>query len=250
MSGASAISIDMNRADRLLRLVQALRRHRRPVTADALAFELEVSPRTIYRDIATLIASRTPIRGEAGVGYVLEKGYDLPPLMFNADEIEAVLVGVRWLRERADPTLARAADDVIAKIGEVLPEAMRPLLFDSGLFAPAHAARPLLDTVDIAPLRLAIRSGLKATIAYADEKGATTERVIWPFGLAYFETARVVVAWCETREDFRHFRTDRIGALELGERYPRRRADLLRQWEREARDAPRSRSSYGTTSGG
>ncbi len=228
----------MNRADRFLRLIQALRRHRRPVTADALARELEVSTRTVYRDIAALIASRAPIRGEAGVGYVLEKGYDLPPLMFTPDEVEAVLVGMRWLRGRADATLSRAADDVLAKIGDVLPGPLRPLLFEGALFAPSLGASPALDGVDVAPLRGAIRTGLKATIVYGDEKGVVSERVIWPFGLAFFDAARVVLAWCEMRQAFRHFRTDRIHSMSIGEKYPRRRADLLRDWERETmRDA-------------
>lgn len=223
----------MNRADRLLRLVQALRRHRRPVTADALVGELEVSVRTIYRDIASLMASRVPVRGEAGVGYVLDKGYDLPPMMFTPDEIEAVLVGMRWLGARADAALARAAEDVVAKIGAVLPEAMRPLLFDGALFAPGAAARIASDALDMAPLRAAIRNARKARIVYADEKGAVSERVIWPIGLAYFDAVRVAIAWCELRLDFRSFRTDRIAVMTIGEKYPRRRAELLAEWKRD-----------------
>lgn len=227
----------MSRADRLLRFVQALRRRRRPVTADALAAELHVSVRTIYRDIATLSASRVPIRGEAGVGYVLEQGYDLPPLMFTPDEIEAVLVGMRWLRDRADPSLNRAAEDVLAKIAAVLPEHLRPLLFEGAPIVPALGARPAPESIDVAPLRAAIRAGQKATIRYRDGRDAISERVIWPIGIAYFDAARVVLAWCELRRDFRHFRADRIEAATIGGRYPRRRAELLREWETTVRGA-------------
>src|ERR1700733_8260617 len=124
----------MARTDRLLSLVQLLRRHRRPVTAAAMAEELGASIRTIYRDVAALIANRVPVRGEAGIGYVLDPGFDLPPMMFTTDEVEAILIGMRWLRERGDPALARAADDVVAKVGAVLPTSLKPLLFDGALF--------------------------------------------------------------------------------------------------------------------
>lgn len=223
----------MAKTDRLLSLVQALRRRRRPVTAEALAAELEVSVRTIYRDIAALMANRVPVRGEAGVGYVLDPGYDLPPMMFTPDEVEAILVGLRWLRERADVSLSRAADDVLAKIGAVLPEALKPVLFEGALFAPAMGRQIVAEVIDIAPLRVAIRKGFKAEIEYADACDRLSTRIIWPCGLAYFESVRVVIAWCELRAGFRHFRTDRIRALRIQERYPARRADLLRRWQKE-----------------
>ena len=229
----------MKRSDRLLALVQILRRRRRPVTAGALAGELGVSERTIYRDMDSLLAAGAPVRGEAGVGYVLDAGYDLPPMMFTPDEIEAILVGMNWLAGRGDTALARAAEDVVAKVGVVLPERLRPLLFEGALFAPDMGRARPVDGIDVSLLRGAIRAGLKATIVYADGAGATSERVIWPFGLAYFDAARVVIAWCELRGDFRHFRTDRITSLTVGAKYPARRADLLRRWEREARDRPR-----------
>jgi predicted DNA-binding transcriptional regulator YafY len=225
---------DMARSERLLALVQMLRRHRHPLTAEAMARELGVSLRTVYRDVASLIASRVPIRGEAGLGYVLEPGFDLPPLMFTPDEVEAIVVGMRWLRERADPMLARAADDVVAKLGAVLPEALRPLLHDTGLFAPHFADLPGTISIDEASIRGAIRRERKVSIAYADGAGAQTVRTIWPFGLAFFNHAHVVMAWCETRAGFRHFRTDRISAVSLlAERYPERRAVLLRRWKTE-----------------
>ncbi len=224
----------MARSDRLLRLLQALRRHRRPVTADALAGELEVSVRTVYRDIAALVGNNAPIRGEAGVGYVLEAGYDLPPMMFTADEVEAILVGLNWTRGRADPNLQKAADDVIAKLGAVLPVELRPVLFDGGLIAPNVRQVIAQDSVDVGLFRRAIRAGHKVSIDYADAGGERSTRTIWPFGLAYFETVRVILAWCELRNGFRHFRTDRIDRAEAtGERYPVRRAVLHQRWKEQ-----------------
>jgi len=123
----------MRRADRLFRIIQVLRRKRRPVTAHEIAEELEASARTIYRDIAQLMADRVPIRGEAGIGYVLEGGFDMPPLMLTADEIEAAMLGAQWVMTRADPLLGRAAGDLIAKISVVIPEHLRPLLMEPSL---------------------------------------------------------------------------------------------------------------------
>jgi predicted DNA-binding transcriptional regulator YafY len=224
----------MRRAQRLLDLIQILRRHRHPVIADNLAAEMEVSVRTVYRDISALVGQGVPVRGEAGIGYVLEAGFDLPPLMFNADEVEAVLVGMRWLRERADPGLARAAEDVMAKVTAVVPANLRPLMIDGTLFAPVFGAPLPVDKVDIGAVRLAIRQGRKVAISYSDEAERATERIIWPIGLSFFERARVIIAWCELRADFRYFRTDRIERLHVAEqRYPERRAVLFTRWQRE-----------------
>ena len=148
----------MRRAERLLQMLQILRRHRRPVTGEAIARELEVSLRTVYRDIASLISDRVPIRGEAGVGYVLGEGFDLPPLMFTPDELEAVMLGLRGVSRRSDGKLLRAAQDTVAKIGAVLPERLKPFLFDAGLMVP-QGDRVFRDTVDVAQLRNAIREG-------------------------------------------------------------------------------------------
>jgi predicted DNA-binding transcriptional regulator YafY len=225
----------MRRAQRLLDLIQILRRHRHPVIADRLAAEMEVSVRTVYRDISALIGQGVPVRGEAGIGYVLEAGFDLPPLMFNADEVEAVLVGMRWLRERADPALARAAEDVVAKVAAVIPANLKPLLIDGTLFAPVFGGPIPVEKVDIGPVRVAIRQGRKVAMTYTDEAGQETRRIIWPIGLSFFERARIIIAWCELRGDFRIFRTDRISELTVAtERYPERRANLFRRWEREA----------------
>jgi len=240
--------MSMKRTDRLLNLLQVLRRHRRPVTAEVLAAEMDVSVRTIYRDMAGLLANRVPIRGEAGIGYVLEPGYDLPPMMLNIDEIEALLVGMRWLRGRADSTLARAAEDVVAKVGAMLPKDLRPVLLDGALFAPNFSEGRATDSIDVALIRQAIRKGKKLEISYADVNGAMSQRIIWPFGMAYLDYARMVMAWCEKRQAFRNFRTDRISQLDLlPESYPVRRAELLKRWEREEKYKPRPQTRDAAT---
>ena len=233
----------MQRAERLLDLIQGLRRRRRPVTAETLASELDVSVRTVYRDIAALLRQGVPVRGEAGIGYVLDAGFDLPPLMLSPDEIEAVLVGMRWLSERADPTLARAAEDVVSKVAAVLPAHLRPILLDGALFAPAYCKDMVVDQVDVAAVRAAIRNGRKLEISYRDEAGNPSSRVIWPIGLTFFERVRMVIAWCELRQAFRHFRTDRIAELTTREeRYPARRADLFRRWQKEEQEVAARRA--------
>lgn len=231
----------MRRADRLLQIIQLLRRHRKPVTGGTMADELEVSLRTLYRDIADLITDGVPIRGEAGVGYVLGEGYDLPPLMFKSDELEAIMLGLSWVKGRSDKALQRAAEDVVAKIGTVLPENMRPFFYDAPLITPPKFGLPE-DKVDISLLRVAIRSQSKVHIAYGDEQGAATERVIWPMAISYFDNQRIVVAWCELRVGFRHFRTDRIEAMTvLAEKYREPRLKLMSRWKvlREAEDYKR-----------
>jgi len=225
----------MRRADRLLRVIQLLRRHRRPVTGQVMADELEISLRTLYRDIADLITDGVPIRGEAGVGYVLGEGYDLPPLMFKADELEAVMLGLRWVAKRGDPDLARAALDTAAKIGTVLPANLKPFLYDSSLIASPFS-KNTEDRIDVAALRKAIREQHKVSIHYRAEDGAESNRIIWPIGISYFDAQRLIIAWCELREDFRSFRTDRVIASEvLKEKYKERRRALLSQWQDQVR---------------
>lgn len=220
----------MRRADRLFQIIQILRGARGPLTARVLSEELETSVRTVYRDIADLMAQRVPIRGEAGVGYVLDRGYDMPPLMLTPDEIEAAVLGAQWVAARGDAAMVRGARDLIAKIGAVVPEELRPLVLESPLIAPdMNCALP--DMVDVAQVRLWIRQRGKIALGYADEAGRVTERTIWPIALAYLETVRVIVAWCELREDFRNFRTDRIRSADfLDETFPARTRDLRRQW--------------------
>jgi predicted DNA-binding transcriptional regulator YafY len=220
----------MSRAQRLLDLVQILRRHRQAVAGAVLAEEIGVSLRTLYRDIETLRAQGAPIDGEAGVGYVLRPGFMLPPLMFSEEEIEALVLGSRWVSERADGPLGKAARNVLAKIGAVLPDDLKDGIEASGLLIGPGAPIAAGDA-ELATIRQAIRSERKIQIAYADEQGSATNRAIWPFGLAFYDRTRVVVAWCELRDGYRHFRTDRIMALDVTpKRYPRRRVTLLKEW--------------------
>ena len=224
----------MSRAQRLLDLIQVLRRHRHPVSGATLAEATGVSLRTLYRDIEVLKAEGAHIDGEAGVGYVLRPGFMLPPLMFSEEEIEALVLGSRWVHQRADRALADAAANVLAKIGAV-PKDLREMLDDSGLLiAPGNPIAA--GDAQLPKIRQAIRTERKIGLSYRDEKGVDSKRTIWPFALGFFEKARVVVAWCELREDFRHFRTDRIVVLNMTEkRYPRRRQAMLKEWrEREA----------------
>ncbi len=220
----------MTRSERLLVLLQCLRRRRRPVSGQTLAEETGVSLRTLYRDIAALQAQGANIEGEAGLGYVMKPGFMLPPLMFSLDEIEALALGARWVSERGDGRLADAAKNALARIAAVLPPALREELDGSSLLV--GPGQPVAEgAVDLAVIREAIRGERKLDIAYGDRAGAPTRRVIWPFALGFFEEARVVAAWCELRRDFRHFRADRIVEMTpTGERYPRRRQALLKQW--------------------
>jgi predicted DNA-binding transcriptional regulator YafY len=198
----------VSRAQRLLDLIQILRRHRRPVAGAALAREMGVSLRTLYRDIAALQAQGADIAGEAGLGYVLRPGFMLPPLMFNIEEIEALALGSRWVAARADSPLAGAARNALAKIAAVLPPDLSDLMDSSALLVGPGEPIAAGDA-ELPAIRQAIRAERKLSLAYVDGAGAETRRMIWPFALAFFDRARVVVAWCETREAFRHFRTDR-----------------------------------------
>jgi len=222
----------MRRADRLFQIIQILRRSRHPITADAMAVELETSKRTVYRDIADLIGQRVPVRGEAGIGYVLDGDFDMPPLMLTADEIEAAVLGAQWVAGRGDPVLAGAALDLIAKINSAVPEHLRPFIEQ-----PAIGTRPgwatAADGIDIARTRAWIHAGRKIRIAYRDEQRETSERVVWPVIIGYFDTVRVLAAWCELRQDFRSFRTDRIAAADfLDERFGCRPGELRARWKR------------------
>ena len=220
----------MSRAERLLDLIQLLRRHRYPVSGAALAAELGISLRTLYRDIGSLQAQGARIDGEAGLGYILRPGFTLPPLMFPEDEIEALVLGARWVAGRADTQLGHAARNALARIAAVLPADLRDDLDASALLVGPGETIASGD-VELALIRRAIRSERKLAITYRDLQETGTERTIWPFALAFFDRVRVVVAWCELRQAFRHFRADRIVALTPSEtRYPRRRQALLKEW--------------------
>lgn len=224
----------VSRAERLLSLVQVLRRYRQPVSAQVLADALQVSVRSIYRDIQTLRGQGAVIEGEAGVGYLLKPGYLLPPLMFSDEELEALVLGLRLSWEHGDEALGRSALEVAAKLRAVLPKELRALFSETGLLAGPARERPP-ERIDLAVVRKVIREQKKARIDYEDKAGAPTQRVIWPIALAFFERARVVLAWCETRNDYRAFRADRIVTFTpLDARYPKSRQSMLDAWrERE-----------------
>lgn len=227
----------MSRSQRLLDLIQLLRSHRFPVTGARLAGELGISLRTLYRDIATLQEVGASIDGEPGLGYVLRPGFLLPPLMFTEDEIEALVVGFGWVANRGDERLGAAARTALSRIAAVLPDDLRQLLNTPALLigpGPAMA----VEKVAVAQLRRAIRTERKIEIGYWDHKDTESMRTVWPFALGYFDHVRVLVAWCESREAFRHFRTDRILSLTVSDqRYPRRRQALLKEW-RDAEGIP------------
>ncbi|TGP54083.1 YafY family transcriptional regulator [bacterium M00.F.Ca.ET.230.01.1.1] len=219
----------MSRSERLFDLIQILRRHRRSVSGRTLADEMGVSIRTLYRDIATLQGQGAPIEGEAGLGYVLKPGFMLPPLMFSDEEIEAIVLGSRWVAKQPDKRLAVAATDALAKIAAVLPDDLREDLDATTLLVGPHADH--LETIDLGVVRQAIRDERKLGFLYHDAGGSPSKRLVWPFALSFFDKVRVMVAWCEMRQDFRHFRADRMCELTATDtRYPRRRQAMLKEW--------------------
>jgi predicted DNA-binding transcriptional regulator YafY len=220
----------MRRADRLFDIIQNLRTSPHPVTAAALADKLEVTVRTIYRDIAALQGSRVPIEGAPGLGYVLRRGFDLPPLMFTIEETDAIAIGVRLLRRLRDPKLEAAAQSVLAKLAAVVPQELQPQLVAAPLYVSEGSA-PAVTGIDLSQLRNAIRETRKLAITYANEEGRRTQRTIWPIAMAYYVDVTLVGAWCELRQDFRHFRVDRIlSARVLDERFPANSGKLMAEW--------------------
>ena len=209
----------MRRADRLFQIIQFLRT-RRVTTAKWLAERLEVSERTIYRDIKDLILSGVNIEGEAGVGYVVRYGFDLPPLMFSNEEISALTLGARVVDSWADPALATAAQSALSKIETVLSDDLQDNLSETRLFAPLKRL-PTEVASRLAEVRLAIEASKKLQLEYADANYQLSERIIWPLGLFFWGTVWTLGAWCELRQNFRIFRVDRIQSLEaLNESYP------------------------------
>jgi predicted DNA-binding transcriptional regulator YafY len=224
----------MRRADRLFEIIQILRRKKATRAAD-LAAILEVSERTIYRDIRDMVSRGVPIDGEAGVGYILRPEFDLPPLMFNENEVEALLLGARIVQSWADPELAKAAAVVMDKVRAVLPEPLSQQLDLVRVWAPEDHVRATI-TIDQAALRHAIRERRKVRFAYQAIDGQPTERVVRPLIMAFYGPVWLLAAWCELRNGFRVFRIDRMSAFELlDEKYdaePGRTAlDFLRQDE-------------------
>ncbi len=229
----------MSRSERLLDLLQLLRRHRQPIGGADIATALGISLRTLYRDIATLQSQGACIDGAPGLGYVLKPGFTLPPLMFSADEVDALVLGSRWVADRGDERLAAAARDALAKIAAVVPAALRHELDTAALVVGPGAPIAGAD-VDVAKIREAIRAEHKIEIRYRDAAARDSLRTVWPFALGFFDRAQVVVGWCELRQSIRHFRTDRITQLAVsGVRYPRRRQALMKEWrEKEGIPAP------------
>lgn len=222
----------MSRAQRLLEILQLLRQYRYPVNGQELASKLNISLRTIYRDIKTLQQQGAPIEGEAGLGYVLQPGYMLPPLMFSEEEIEAMVLGMRWVVKNGDAHLRSAAMSALAKVSAVLPMDLKNQLESSSLLVGPTEIKDSTK-VDLFLIRRTIRSQFKAHITYCDQKGLESNRTIWPFALAFFDNVRVIVAWCETRQSFRHFRYDRIKSFTpINVRYPKNRQSLLKEWRR------------------
>jgi predicted DNA-binding transcriptional regulator YafY len=218
----------MSRAERLLNLIEEFRRRRYPVSGEELARTLLVSIRTLYRDIASLRSLGADIVGEGGVGFVMRSGFLLPPVMFTPEEVDALILGSRWVADKADKPLAEAARKAMARLAAVMPEELVDRV-DAQYLAVAPSESLQQETIDMALVRRAIHQERKLQIQYTDANGKSSERVIWPFLLGYYSGGRLISAWCEMREGIRHFRSDRIQSLcELPNRYPSRRNELLR----------------------
>ncbi len=221
----------MRRADRLFELIQELRAASGPVTAAQLAARLEVTPRTIYRDVASLQGMRVPIDGEAGVGYIMRRGYDLPPLMFTTDEVEAITVGLNLLVRTGDTGLQSAARSVAAKIATVLP-LEQTALSDKALQVSDHGI-PVPD-LDMGMIRTSVREEEALLIHYINQAGENSKRTILPLAVTYHAEVIVIAAWCEWRQDFRHFRADRVSqCTNTGQSFKDRGHELRQTWYRE-----------------
>jgi len=199
----------MRRADRLFQIVNVVRRRRTATTATHLAERLGVSERTVYRDIRDLILAGTPIDGEAGVGYRIRPGYDLPPLMFDRDEIQALVIGARIVRQFGDPALARASDAILGKVAAIVPKDLAPLVAETRLFVPSNiGAGKSADALALA--REAVIARRKLAVSYANAAGVVTNRTVRPLGIFFWGRTWTLAAWCELRQGFRNFRLDRV----------------------------------------
>jgi predicted DNA-binding transcriptional regulator YafY len=208
----------MRRADRLIKLVHFLRGRRRAVTAKRIAEEFDICTRTVYRDIQDLMDSGVPIAGEAGVGYIIDKEYYLPPITFDADELEAIGLGISMVRQWTDDNFANKANNAFEKIQAVLPASLQGELKQITTYSmPTQIAPPW--TVSFSGIRECIRTRRKIHIEYSDEEKRSTARIIRPLALIFFSPVWLLASWCEKREDFRNFRLDRIRTLEYEEEY-------------------------------
>lgn len=216
----------MNRTERLLELLQILRGYRNPVTAARLAARMGVSVRTLYRDIATLQAQGAEIEGEAGIGYILKPSYFLPPLMLTQTEIQALILGTQWVSQYGDAPLSKAAKESLHKISAVLPSQLK-LTMNAFTLRVGPPASEALKNEDLSLLRQAISNQQKINITYDGE-----HRIVWPFTIGYFSSGRVLVAWCESKNDYCHFETNKIISLTcMDERYPRSKDSLFHEWQ-------------------
>lgn len=219
----------MRRGDRLFEIIEILRRARGPISGESIGEELGVTKRTIYRDIAALMAQGVPIEGEAGVGYVLESGFHMPPLILTSDEIEAAILGAQWVRTRGEPEMVLAADKLLTKI-----ETVSPSRFLTSFVEPVTSVAPVEAKEEILSaerIRQAIRAHLKIEVTYRDGLGGVTDRILWPILLGYRDAGRIIAAWCELRQGFRYFRTEHIVSGQVLETKIPRRMDLLRaEW--------------------
>lgn len=226
----------MSRTSRLFEMLSVLRARRIPVTAVELARELGISKRSVYRDIETLRLLGAPLDGQAGIGYVLKDGFFLPHFAFSPEEIDALILGLGWVQQRADPALVQSSDSALAKILSARVDGPT----SGNELPPLFTAASLTERTDpplVAPLRDAIRRQRKVTIEYEDGRGLVSSRTIWPIAIVYFDDVRVLAAWCEERSAFRHFRVDRIrAAITTEERYPERRHSLIKRWREQDKD--------------
>ncbi len=233
----------MGRSSRFFEIIQILRTASAPLTAAELAVALEVTKRTIYRDIVTLQSMRVPIEGAAGIGYVMRSGFNLPPLMFTEEELEAIVVGLSLIGRTRDAGLTRAAQRVAQKIADVVPGDASPHLACSPLMVSQWSAIPDAD-VCLYEIRQAIRERRKVRFTYHDPEGGSTERSVRPIGLVYYVDAVVLAAWCELRDDFRHFRVDRIAAFSLCAETFRGAEKLTRQWRAREREIATDQATH------
>ncbi|RQW64718.1 helix-turn-helix transcriptional regulator [Vibrio viridaestus] len=223
----------MSRSQRLFDLLQYLRRHRYPISARQIAQEFTISVRSVYRDIDSLKSLGADIQGEAGVGYLLKDTFNLPPLMFTPQELDVLLLGANWAAKQNGGEFSADAKNAIAKISAVLPDSAKKLQYQDVVRVPVLTKASDL-CVSLDKVKRTISSQIKVNVEYRDVRDTTTTRIIWPLLLGIFENCFVLVSWCESRSDFRHFRLDRIQSwTESEQRYERSRSLLIREWEQK-----------------
>ncbi|MQB08664.1 YafY family transcriptional regulator [Agrobacterium sp. ICMP 6402] len=218
----------MRKASRLFEIIQILRLARRPVTAQMIAEKLEVTARSVYRDIAALQTMRVPIEGERGVGYILRPGFSLPPLMFSIEETEAIVLALAMVGRSGDAELRQAARKASDKIAASLPEPLSKTLSANALHAWGSIA-PAPAGIDLATVRRAVRDEERLDISYRDETGAETRRQIRPIAVIYYSETVNIVGWCELRQAIRNFRSDRVLTCESTGSFFKLEGEKLRQ---------------------